>query len=429
MGMHFGWPSSSIPILMNENFIHQFTMIETSVLVSLIPLGAIPGSLLGEIISDLTGRRNLIVISTIPLVVSWLLLAFGTLKYFYFVARFLAGIADGLLYTIIPAYTAEISDPEIRGMLGSLLQMFMNFGMLFINVLYFILNDSLTTVAYVGAGLSITTLFIVPLMPESPYVHIQNRNMTAAEDCLKRLKGKSDISIEMKRICEGMFIEKKDNDKESCVILSRYKKCLLISVGMTFVQHFSGMIAIQSYCEILFSFQTFISPKLANILYFVTFFLSNFALLFWVDYCGRKPLLLFSISICCLALSIHALYLLLKDRLDLNQSSLDSVELFAVLIFTSAYSAGLQTLPILITSEIFPTNLKSTAQCIGNIGYSVYSTMVVIMFSFFSENDALYVPFFIFALVCLLGVIFVVKFVPETKHKTLEEIQLSLKQL
>ncbi|XP_057654473.1 facilitated trehalose transporter Tret1-like isoform X1 [Diorhabda carinulata] len=429
MGLHYGWPSLAIPDLTSGKYSFNLTDSEASWIVAVTPLGSIIGDVAAGFTLNTFGRKTMIWFSSIPLTVSWILIAVATAPVYLFAARILAGIIDGFLFTAIPPYLAEISDPEIRGFLGTTYFVTLVFGMMLSNVMLMFI--SIPTSAYISASVSLLMLIILPFLPESPYFYVIKKEMSLATSSLQKFRGKGEITEELERISNGIEEENKlgKGTFYELVFTPQNRNCLILALAMTALQQLTGILAIQSYCDILFNeTNDILSANVGNLIYFVIYFVGTSIALFVIDIFGRKPLVLFSTSIICVTLLTDATFLYIKSSTDVDVRGFDYVQIISILIYIAAFSIGLNCVPILVSSEIFPSHIKGKAFCLINVCFSLVSSGVVQFFSW-SKGFGLEVPFYTFAFVSLIGTIFLAVYLPETKGKTLEDVQSRMKNL
>lgn len=195
-------------------------------------------------------------------------------------------------------------------------------------------------------------------------------------------------------------------------------------------QQLTGITAIIFYCQKIFEHsKDFLSPSTATIIYFSVQLVMSAVASVIVDISGRTPLLITSITATGLMLLANSVYLLLQNCqcTSVEISAISFVPMVLLICLVIGFSIGLQTIPLLIVAEIFPTNVKGFALCIVDIAYSIIVTIVSMYFQWSSESFGMHVPFFTFTVSCFVGLIFIVYWVPETKGKTLEDIQIELK--
>lgn len=147
-----------------------------------------------------------------------------------------------------------------------------------------------------------------------------------------------------------------------------------------------------------------------------------------VDISGRKPLLIVSLSGTAFTLMVTALYMYLKKSTDITVEGFSFIPFIALISYIIIYSVGMQTIPILMMGEIFPTNVKAFALCVLDLYFGIFITVICMYFHWSKEHYGLHVPFFTFGICSIIGVVFIICVVPETKGKTLEDIQLELQK-
>ncbi|KAJ8960111.1 hypothetical protein NQ317_005749 [Molorchus minor] len=191
--MHYGWPSPFGPILTNGTYTFSISSEENSWLTVIPLIGAIIGAFVTGQIVDIFGGKKLIIFSSLPFVVSWLMVGFAKSSVLMFIGRFLAGAADGLSFTAVPMYLGEIAEPSIRGLLACVCPVCIVLGLLLINICGAYLP--LDTTAFVSTALPVLLLITFPWMPESPYFHLIKGDVEAARRSLRTFRGTEDVDF------------------------------------------------------------------------------------------------------------------------------------------------------------------------------------------------------------------------------------------
>lgn len=181
------------------------------------------------------------------------------------------------------------------------------------------------------------------------------------------------------------------------------------------------------YCKTTFEYSTgLVSSNTGSILYISLHAILSGISICIVQLCKRKWLSIFSLSGSGISLFVYALYLYLKDCTDIDLSHFSYLPVLLLLCYVSFYSIGMQTAPILLLSEIFPTNVKAAALFLMTIFTDSLIAVASLFFNWSINTLGLHVPFFVFAFCCGIGIVFFAVWVPETKGKTLEQIQLEM---
>lgn len=421
--MHYGWPSPSLPILLDEHSVIPVSNDEGSWIAVMPLLGALVGSLIVGVTVDILGRKRAIVFSSFPFFASWIMVAYSRSVIVLYSARFLAGIADGWVFTAVPMYIGEIAEPKIRGLLGTGVSVTWIFGILLINIVGSYL--SITITALISSILPIVTVLTFSFMPESPYYLLMRGKQEDAKKSLQILRGLNDVESELARLSIAVKSQMTNTGKFiDLFTVKSNRKATFIMMMLRAAQQLSGSTAITFYTQPIFEEAgDEISSKVATIIYFSVQLVMAVISSSVVDKTGRRPLLIASILGSAVTLFIEGTYFYVKYYAMFDVSKLSFIPVAALIGFVIIFSLGMQTIPILMLGELFPANVKAFALCLADIYFAILATLVSKFFQIMKDGFGIYVPFYAFSLSCLLGLACIIIFVPETKGKTLEDIQ------
>lgn len=391
-------------------------------------LGCIPGALFAGFLSDRFGRRKVLFLCAILYAVSGLLSAVPATFNQFLGARFFSGLGIGASSMICPVYIAEMSPKAWRGRLGSLFQLGIVSGIfltLFINARIQGLGDAAwnTTSGWrwmLGAEVVPAVCFLALLffIKESPRWLIQAGHESEARRVLETIGGRAHAQAEIDAARsvlqqeEGGFRELFDR---------RFRRPLIIAVLLMAFSQFSGINAIMYYSTKIFttagvgvanSFTASVVVGLVNLLF-------TFVAIALVDKAGRRILLLVGLTLQVIALgAVGAMF----------QSGVQGIGLLlAIVSFIAAFAMALGPIPWILSSEIFPTRVRGRAMSIAN--FVIWSSCYVVAQTFPMLNDnpniGPAITFWIYAFCSALGLLFVILMVPETKGRSLEEIEKS----
>ncbi|CAH2037748.1 unnamed protein product, partial [Iphiclides podalirius] len=345
-----------------------------------------------------------------------------------YVARVLMGISNGITAVVTMIYLTEIADKEIRGALGMLVQVMINLGALAMYgigpfVSYNVVNSILTTIP-------VLYLLVCLWIPESPYYHLKNDRFAAAKKEYMVIKGCKDgkTAEEELRIIRAHVRESMENKStmKELFFKDKYRRTVYIIIGLKVLQYMTGSLAIQSYLEIIFRQSSSVSGPYASIVYGFVQMGAGVGATFLADYFGRRILMIVSCLGVAVSLSVVGLYFYLQDtaRVDAGTlAALSSVPLIGVLAFNILYAFGIGNIPYIMQAELFPINVKTVASSSATMLACVLNFAVTKSYQGIKDLFGHYTVFWAFASVAYLGVVFIYMFVPETKGKTLEEIQ------
>ncbi|KAF2911873.1 hypothetical protein DAI22_11g213300 [Oryza sativa Japonica Group] len=395
-----------------------------SVFGSIITIGAMIGAVASGHLADISGRKGAMRTSALVCIVGWLAIFFAQGAVSLDFGRFCTGFGVGVFSYVVPVFIAEIAPKALRGGLTTLNQLLVCTGL---SVTY-IVGTMVTWRMLVIAGLVPSIILIVGLsfIPESPRWLAKVGRQKEFEIALQRLRGKdADVSIEAAEIKE--FIETIENLPKAGVqdLFNRaYIRPVIVGVGLMVFQQFVGINGILFYASETFVSAGFASGDLGTILMGCIQAPITAVGALLMDRSGRRPLLLISTS----GLLIGSLMSAVSFYLKIHGLFLEQVPIIAltgILVYIASYSIGMGAVPWVIMSEIFPINIKGIGGSFVTLVNWSGSWAVSFAFNFFMSWSSSG-TFFLFALVCAVAILFIVKIVPETKGKTLEEIQASM---
>ncbi|MCU0781701.1 MAG: sugar porter family MFS transporter [Akkermansiaceae bacterium] len=391
-------------------------------------LGCIPGAMFAGFLSDRFGRRKVLFLCAILYAVSGFLSAVPRTFGEFLAARFISGLGIGASSMICPVYIAEIAPKEWRGRLGSLFQLGIVLGIfltLFINARIQGLGDETwnTTMGWrwmLGAEVApaIILLALLFFVPESPRWLIQAGREEEARKIFESVGGAQHAGREIATVREVLGQEE---GRFSELFHARFRRPLIIAVLLMMFSQFSGINAIMYYSTKIFTaagvgiedaFESSVIVGVVN----VVFTLVAIAL---VDRAGRRALLLVGLAVQVLALgSVGWMFHTAQGGLPL---------LLGIVVFIAAFGLALGPIPWILCSEIFPTKIRGRAMSLAT--FTIWTACYIVAQTFPMLNDSPAIgpakTFGVYAFCSLLGLVFVLTMVPETKGRTLEEIEAS----
>lgn len=414
--------------MLAEEYHFNVSREEASYIAIITALGNVCGGPISAILVDLIGRKLAIISIAFPQLASFLLIYFDKFSMaLLYLARFLGGMGEGATFSIMAIYIAEISSPEIRGTLGSYVSLTLRVGMMLINIIGAYLTISMSALVCLIFPLSFFATFI--WMPESPYYLIIKNRKDEAEKALQFLRQKKNVRAELDGITHDVRrqISESGTFKDLITISSNRKACLVI-LGLRTIQQLSGISAFTMYTQLLFKEAVDnLEPSTSAIIFSSIQFGITFVSSILVDITGRKPLLIFSCISCFFVLIFESIYFILRDFTTVNVDDFRWLPLTGMIIFIIVFSVGLGSIVNLLLGELFSASVKAKALCIMNIYFAIIMSLTTKFFQVMADWNGLSIPFFVFSVCCGLGAIFCYYCVPETKGKTLEEIQQFLK--
>ncbi|XP_033328311.2 facilitated trehalose transporter Tret1 [Megalopta genalis] len=422
-GQILGWASPSLPRLLAPDSPVPLTQQQATWVTSCQMLGAIGGSLLCPcLVNTAIGRKWTMLLSAVPAIVSWLMIAFATSAWELYVARIVAGLSTGSGYVSCIMYTGEISPARIRGILTSALTVAAKFGLFLEWTIGSFL--SVRDLALASASLPILFALAAIRLPESPYHSMRRGKRERAIRTLARLRGTADVAEEVERMEKSVKMDlANDTGPRELVAVPGNRKALTVVVFLLLIQQWSGSMAVLSYAQLIFnatgnSFEGKYVTMIVGAVQTVCAGLSTAI----VDSFGRRALLMAS------ALGTGASTALVGAFFFLQRTGADVTDLvwlpaIGVILYIVAYAVGLAGLPFTMISEVFPTNVKALGSTIAMMCLNAFAFSVTSLYSSIDEAWGKHTAFWIYAAVSFVGSVFVYCYVPETRKKTLQEVQ------
>ncbi|XP_015590202.1 facilitated trehalose transporter Tret1 [Cephus cinctus] len=425
-GAHIGWTSPTLPLLKSSNSPLPITSNEASWIASFYLLGAVPGNIIAAFLVNHLGRKISLLLAGAPLLLGWVLILVAWNPYVLYASRLISGIGQGIIYVVCPMYIGEIADKNIRGALGSFIRLMVTFGELYAHAVGpFVSYEWL---AYACVALSLVFYASFSWMPESPYYLIMKNDQEAAEKsllALRRYQDKEDLETEMEQIQKSVIKELSNTVHIWDLFDSPgTRKAVLISLGLQLVLQLSGMAAIESYTQEMFEeSDSGLSPGLAVIILSVLQLMAGLGAIVLVDRLGRRPLLLSSALLAGVSLTIATIFYLLKLYYKINMDGLGWILDFSIMFYQVIVALGLSPVSYMMLGELFPTNVKGVAVCLANTLASLLAFIVSKLYQVITDACGIYTTFGCFAMILYVGIGFLLFAVPETKGKSLLEIQ------
>lgn len=427
VGFASAYTSPALASMASDNSTVQPTDQEASWIGSLMPLSALVGGVAGGALIESIGRKRTIVATAVPFIVSWLLIALAVNVPMVYAGRAIAGFCVGVVSLCFPVYLGETLQPEVRGMLGILPTALGNVGILLCYAAGKYLNWSM--LATLGACIPVPFLICMFFIPETPRWYISKNNGKEAKKSLQWLRGQdSDISNELREI-ENVHNEAEKNPSSSFGELfnKNNTKPLLISLGLMFFQQMSGINAVVFYTVQIFGYAgSTLDGNTSTIIVGVVNFGSTFLATIVIDRFGRKILLYISGIAMILSLMVLGTFFYLKNCTSADVSTYGWLPLASFVIYVIGFSFGFGPIPWLMMGEILPAKVRGPAASIVT-GFNWACTFVVTKtFTDLINGMGTHGTFWMFGIICLIGLIFVIFCVPETQGKSLEDIEKKL---
>lgn len=421
--MHFAWTAPIVPVLRKPSSPIKITSNDVTLLETIYLSGGVVGLPITIFLVNKIGRKKSILTASAINLIAWIIIGSANKVQYLYVARFLGGLEANVNYVSTPMYIAEIAEEKFRGVLSGSLYVMVTFGMLTIYSVAPFLPFYVPSV--IATVLLLTQLITFWILPESPYYLIKKGREEETKKCLMKLRGNLDkfeiISTAVQRRQKGHIRE--------LFSVSNNRRAFIIVLYLTAAQHFSGItpILMNLHTILVDTDSTFFNYNKTAICFVAVMLVTSTVTSFFLDKLGRKFLLITSSVISGSCLLVMAVYFHLRavGKVD---STFGWIPLVAVMVYAVGFRSGIGLVPIVLASELFSMNVKAVGMSLSDGMYVTIGFICIEIYQNIVYYYGYYVPFYIFTLVAFLTAIFAHFVIPETKGKTLEEIQALLKK-
>ena len=398
-------------------------------------IGCLFGALSSGFLSDRYGRKLPLIGAAALFTIS--AIGTGATSDFtlFIIYRLIGGLGIGLASAISPMYIAEISPAQIRGRLVSINQLTIVIGILAAQIVNYLIAEKIGSGAtdqeilhswngqmgwrwmfWAETVPALTFFMLAFVIPESPRFLVKKGNEAKALQILERIGGKNYAKMEEASIAQTLTSSStKINWKE--LKSKRLRPVLVIGIVLAVFQQWCGINVIFNYAEEIFTSAGYsVGDMLFNIVITgAVNLIFTLVAMRMVDSWGRRKLMLFG------SIGLSVVYLML------GASYFFEVKGFAILILVliaiATYAMTLAPITWVVLSEIFPNRVRGAAMALATTALWIASFGLTYTFPLLNKLLNASGTFWLYAFICLSGFLFILKKLPETKGKSLEEIE------
>jgi sugar porter (SP) family MFS transporter len=402
-------------------------------------IGCLFGSLAAGALSDKFGRKRLLILAAVIFAVTSLGNALAHNFSVFIAWRMLGGVAIGLASSLSPMYISEVAPAQMRGKLVSINQLTIVIGVLAAQLLNWYLvrdlpadaTDEFIKNSWFGQqgwrwmfGLTAipSVLFFLGmfLVPESPRWLAKNGHSERAHEILKKIGGENYAQAAVSEINSTLVKEKIQQVCFADLLEPKMRKVLVLGVVLAVFQQWCGINTIFNYAEEIFRAAGYdISSVLKNIAWTGSVnMMFTFVALGTVDRAGRRPLMLLG------AAGLAVIYTVMGFCYANHVQGLPV--LLLVLAAIACYSMSLAPVTWVIISEIFPNRIRGAAMSVAVSALWIACFILTYTFPILNAKLGPAGTFWLYAAICVAGFIYIFVKLPETKNKSLEEIEREL---
>jgi SP family galactose:H+ symporter-like MFS transporter len=421
-GMLFGYDTGVISgaiLFISKDF--SLTQLQVEIVVSCVLIGALIGAMTGGILADRFGRRRVIITTATLFVAGAIVTALSPTFTLLIAGRIIVGAAIGVASFTTPLYISEVSPVKIRGRLVSINQVALTSGIVISYLVDYALVDIqgwrwMFGFAAVPAAILAVGMF---RLPESPRWLVSKNLIDSARTVLERIRRTKDVGTELEDIQSSLAVQ---SGGWRDLFTPLVRPALIVGVGLAILQQITGINTVIYYAPMIFEF-TGAKSASASILATIGVGVVNVAMtvvaLLLVDRVGRRPLLLIGLAGMIIGLGVLGL----AFQLPSLSGSLGWIAEISLMLYVGAFAIGLGPVFWLLISEIYPLKIRGVAMSVATSANWGANLFVALTFLTLIQATGRSSTFWIYGLVGIGAWLFTWFYVPETKGRSLEDIE------
>ncbi|MBE9583210.1 sugar porter family MFS transporter [Mucilaginibacter sp. JRF] len=397
-------------------------------LTTTVLIGAVLGALASGKLSDRVGRKGMIIINAFIFLIGAIGCAFAPSINWLIIMRIVIGIAIGITSYVVPMYIAEISPARVRGALVTLNQLMITIGILLSYITDYWLSDDADNSSWrwmflVGFFPALVLFIGMLFLPETPRWLISKGRREQGRKIMMEIEDPEMVNQTLAGLDNDIRLEAQQSTSWTEVFKPWLRVPLIITIGIFFFQQFSGVNTIIYYSPIIFKMAGVVSNS-GSIVPAIIIGAVNVAACFLsvllLDKVGRRRLYMIGISGMIPSLLLLGACFYFKEQLG---ASLPYFAVISIVCFIIFIAISLAPLGWLLISEVFPLNARGIGMSIGSLAHWGFNAVIAFTFLKLVNLLGVDVTFALYALVCVAGLIWGYFYIPETKNKSLEEIE------
>ncbi|HEY3979123.1 MAG TPA: sugar porter family MFS transporter [Streptosporangiaceae bacterium] len=425
-GLLFGYDTGVISgalLFIGKDF-HGLTSFDKELLTSILLVGAVIGAQIAGRVADRIGRRPTVLGTAALFVVGVALAAFSPTFGVLVAARIVIGLAVGSASMVVPLYIGEIAPPKVRGALVSFNQLAITMGILVSYLVDYGLASTANWRLMFGlAAIPAILMFIGMLFQhESPHWLVAHGREDEARQVLHRVRTDAEIEPEIAEVRE--LSGRKSSFRE--VFSPTVRKVVTIGVALAIFQQITGINTIIYYAPTLLKGAGLGSSAalLANVVNGAVNVGMTIVAIRLLDRTGRRPLLLSGTTGMVVGMLVVALTFLIGG--DSLHGGTTYIAIAGLLIYTGSFAIGLGPVFWLLIAEIYPVKIRGQAMSLATMANWGANFVVTISFLTLLSAIGNAGTFFLFGGLSLVALLYFWSQVPETKNRSLQEIERDL---
>lgn len=395
-------------------------------------LGCLMGVVISGWLSDKYGRKFMMILASVIFALSAFFTGAASSLELFILFRIISGIGIGIASNISPMYLSEVSPPAVRGKFVAIYQLAIVLGILSAQIVNWQIAEPVVPgedilhswngqlgwrwMFWAPAFPAILYLVLAFVIPESPRWLISKEKYQKATDIFSRIAGRETAVLLVNEV-RNAAQETVNKVKLSQLFKGKSFKIVLIGIVIAILQQWCGINVVFNYAQEIFTAAGYsVSDMLFNIVVTgVVNVIFTFVGMYTVDRLGRRSLMLLG------TIGLSLIYIVLGAGYYFRIEGI--IMLFLVVLAIACYAMTLAPVTWIVISEIFPTHIRAKGMALST--FALWSASFVLTYTFPLLNSSFgsYGTFWLYGFICILGFLFIKRNLPETKGKTLEEIE------
>lgn len=407
----------------------HLTGFQKGVVTASLSVGAMIGAAFTTKVADRIGRRRTIMVAAVIVIVATVACCLAPSYLFLVFMRGILGIGIGFSSATVPTYLAELAPARLRGAMSSLNQIFIVTGILIAFLVdYFLGGHALWRWMMAGAIVPAVVLLAgLTLLPETPRWLLGRGEEEQARMVIEATHGADAVDAEVEDIREVIRLDQQERGGIRELGAAWVRPMLIVALLLAIGQQFSGVNAINAYFPSMLISLGFATQAalLSGVLLGVTKFLFTSWVVFVVDRWGRKPLLLIGNVV--MVLTLIGAGLVVQNVH--SKTELGTLMLIMLVLYLVGYELGWGAVVWVMMAEVFPRKARAAGMGVSAVVLWAATGIVTALFPIISDKNHLNIAgaMYLFAGINVLLFILTKWIVPETKGRSLEQIELDLR--
>jgi sugar porter (SP) family MFS transporter len=429
-GILFGYDLGVISgVLVFISKVWQLTSLDKGIVTASISVGAMIGAAGAGKLCDAMGRKRTIMVAAVIVIIGTLCATFSPTFTLLTVSRLIIGLGVGFSSATVPTYLAELAPSRLRGAMASLNQIFIVLGILIAFLVDYFLNDTANWRAMLAGALVPAAILLVGLtfLPETPRWLLKLGRTDEAREVLVSSHGTEDVDAELASIRDVVALDQQQRSRWRDLWAPWIRPMLIVALLLAVGQQFSGVNAINAYFPTMLVALGFTTgAALFNgVILGITKLLFTGWVVFVVDRWGRKPLLLIG-NVFMVVTLLTAGFVVTYVQ---NKAVVGVLMLILLILYLVGYELGWGAVVWVMMAEVFPLRARGAGMGVSAVVLWAATGIITAVFPIISDPGALGIGGSMWLFAGINVVLFALTkwLVPETKGRSLEQIELDLR--